>query len=345
MPEAKESAIDLDAKVEELYGEGESSTSKKEPEPEGTETPSEKGEGKPEGEGEEQSQEDKAILEKLTKISEILGDDEKAIDAYIKEKGFHEHPAWKRQRELLDKYKQQGAVSDEDKNVIESVKKLTSSPEGIRLLMKHDGYTDEAINKRLRELGHDVPASKEDDFSFILKQLGVDVSQLTDEQKDYVNTYVADVVKIAGMLIDRKLETAFPEKLKPFQENLKTLTRDRAAAKYSAEMEDIVSKEGVLDFEKDIAPKIEEYIDSNPETSQEDVMKYFVELNHDLVIERLKTEKRKEVRDEEKNKNLRPQRKSTPTNVDLGKIKPVSGSNLNEVSKDIDRVMDELGFE
>ena len=34
--------------------------------------------------------------DKLAKIKEILGDDEKAIDAYIKSKGYHTDPAWQK---------------------------------------------------------------------------------------------------------------------------------------------------------------------------------------------------------------------------------------------------------
>ena len=345
--EAKqESAVNVDDKIEELYGGEKPSAPQEEetPKPEGTETPPGEGAKKPEGEG-EPSAEDKEILTKIAKIEEILGDDEEAINTYIKKLGFHEHPAWKRQRELLEKYKKGGEISDDDKSVIESVKKLTSTPEGIRLLMKHEGYTDEAINNRLRELGHTVPEGKEDDFGYVLRTLNVDVSKLTDDQKEYVNTYLADVVKVASLLIDKKFNNLIPEKLKPIQDNLKNLTRKEAASKNMTIMEGVVNKHGILDFEKDIVPLLDSFIEENPEASQEEVLAYFKEIYPDLLAERNKAGTRAKERQDKKEKGLRGQRTSTPTRVDLGNIKPVSGSTPNEVSKDIDRLMDELQIE
>ena len=43
-----------------------------------------------------------SVEEKLAKVKEILGEDEKAIDAYIKQKGYHTDTAWIKQRELID---------------------------------------------------------------------------------------------------------------------------------------------------------------------------------------------------------------------------------------------------
>ena len=58
--------------------------------------------------------------------------------------------------------------------------------------------------------------------------------------------------------------------------------------------------EGILDFEKDVEPKLREFLEANPNAKQEDVYDYFEEINHQLVIERLKTGKRQDERNEKK---------------------------------------------
>ena len=69
-------------------------------------------------------------------------------------------------------------------------------------------------------------------------------------------------------------------------------------------MRNVIKTEGILDFEKDIEPEINKFLDENSDAAQSDVLAHFKELNHNLSIERLRTGKRKEVRDEKKG-NLR----------------------------------------
>src|SRR3990167_3674184 len=91
--------------------------------------------------------------DKIAKIKEILGDDEKAIDAYIKSKGYHNDPAWQKQRELIDKLKKESGgksvLSDEDKAALAEFKQWRSTPDYIQQTMKAQGYTQEAIDKKL----------------------------------------------------------------------------------------------------------------------------------------------------------------------------------------------------
>ncbi len=337
-----EEKVDIGAKVDELYGQGEPSTLvEKSVEAEGAEAATEKAE-KPEAET--VTPEEKVIQEKLAKISELLGDDEKAIEAYIKKHGYHTDPAWKRQRELIEKYKSKpSALTDEQKALIERVEKITSSPTFIRSEMKEAGYKDEAINAKLRELGHKVEEGTVDDFTHVLKALNIDVSQLDDNGKNYVNTYMADVVKVASLLIDKKLGERLPGEIKPLQEGLTSITRERTANQYAEKMEGLVKAEGVLDFEKDIEPQLREFMKENPSAKQEDVYDYFEEINHTLVIERLKTGNRKVERDEKKIEQ-RPSKAGGHT-IDISKIKPVTATTHQEASKEISRLIDELGIE
>ncbi|MBU0909473.1 MAG: hypothetical protein KJ717_07875, partial [Proteobacteria bacterium] len=105
-------------------------------------------------------------------------DDEKALDAYIKEKGYHNDPAWQKQRELIDrlkKEKEEGALSDEDKQRLEDLKTVTSSREYIQASMEKQGYTQEAINNALKEKGFDIPDSKvSSDFDLVVNTLKID---------------------------------------------------------------------------------------------------------------------------------------------------------------------------
>src|SRR3990167_8011594 len=48
--------------------------------------------------------------EKIAKVKEILGDDLKALDAYVKAKGYHNDPAWQKQREIIEKQSKELAV-------------------------------------------------------------------------------------------------------------------------------------------------------------------------------------------------------------------------------------------
>ena len=240
-----------------------------------------------------------SVEEKIAKVKEILGDDEKAIDAYIKEKGYHKDPAWQKQREIIDRLKAEqakGVLSPEDKKLLEEMKKVTSSREYIETSMKSQGFTQEAIDKRLREAGFDISSKPTDDIDLISQKLGIDSSKLTQAQKDDIT----DIVKIADIIFKDRMDKVLPNQLKPIQEHLGNINKEASASKIVNTMREIIKNENILDFDKDIEPEIDKFLDSNPESTQADVLAHFKELNHKLSVERLRLGKKKEERDVKK---------------------------------------------
>ena len=245
-----------------------------------------------------------SVEEKLAKIKEVLGDDEKALDAYIRQKGYHNDPAWQKQREIIEKLRKESAVksalSDEDRLALDEFKKYRSTPEYIRDSMKSQGYTPEAIDKKLKESGFDVQAKPQDDVRMVVEKMGIKLEDLSTEEK----TYVSEVVRIADALFNDRLGKVLPKELGPIQDVIKKNEQSVHGSKLTRSMRDIVKEEGILDFEKDIEPVLSKFMDDYPDCIQQDVFDHFETINHNLTVERLKTGKKKEERDD-KRTNLR----------------------------------------
>lgn len=274
------------------------------------------------------------VEQKIEKIKDLLGDDEKAIDAYIKQKGYHNDPAWQKQRELIDRLKEEAkaktALSDEDKSALEEFKKFRSSAEYIQTSMKAQGYTQEAINKKLQESGFDVSSEPQDDVKFVLEKLGVKSDSLNADQK----AMIEDVVRISDILINDRLGKVLPKQLAPIQEHIGSITKSENASKMVNTMKDTIKGEGILDFEKDIEPELNKFMDDNPDATQQDVLEHFKVINHKLTVERLKTGNKKGERDEKKN-SLR-QNISVSSSGNLPK-------KTGNFDKDADAFLDSLG--
>jgi len=274
-----------------------------------------------------------SVEDKIAKIKEILGDDEKALDAYIKEKGYHKDPAWQKQREIIDRLKKEkteGVLSVEDKALLADVKKVTSSREYIETSLKSQGFTQDAIDKRLREAGFDIVAKPQDDLELISRTLNIDPSKLTQTQKDDIT----DIVKIADIIFKDRMNKVLPSQLKPIQEHIGQINQEASAGKIVNAMREIVKKEGILDFDKDIDPEINKFLDANPEATQADVLSHFKELNHTLSVERLKLGKKKDERDIKKT-NLR----QISTGGGGGEALPAK---TGDFDKDADALLDSL---
>ena len=259
-----------------------------------------------------------SVEDKIDKVKEILGDDIDAIDAYVKEKGYHTDPAWIKQREIIDRQKKdldaKIGLSDEDKQELANFKEITSSAEYITASMKSQGYTQEAIDKSLKVKGFDVQAKPDDDLQFISKKLNIDPATLSEQQKFLLE----DVSKVVNILLEERLSKVLPEQLKPIKEHLGGVEQANSAERMTAAMKSVLKAEGVLDFEQDIEPEINKYLDKNPDATQQDVHAEFERLNHKLSIERLRTGKRKETRDKKK-ENLRQNFHSAGRNKNLPK--------------------------
>jgi len=248
-----------------------------------------------------------SVENKIAKIKEILGEDEKAIEAYIKQKGYHNDPAWQKQRELIEKLKKEGkasVLSEEDKKALDEFKQLRSSPEYIQQNMKAQGFTQDAIDKKLKELGHSVPETVQDDVELVVEKLGVNLKGMRPEEAETVKANISDIVKISRIIFNDGIGKTLPKELGPIQEHISSMSKEKSARKQVDAMQEIVKAEGVLDFEKDIEPELNKFIDANPDAIQQDVFEHFKTINHSLSVERLRTGKKKEERDE-KRTNLR----------------------------------------
>jgi len=339
--EAKEEIVeDFDAKAEQVLDDLEKDTlsdSSAEDKPEGVDTKTDKTATaeveKTEKVKEVEADTSLSVEDKIAKIKEILGDDEKAIDAYIKQKGYHNDPAWQKQREIIDRLKQEkatGGLSAEDKALLADVKKVTSSREYIETSMKAQGFTQDAIDKRLRESGIDVAAKPADDVELVAKSLNIDTSKLSQTQKDDIS----DIVKIADIIFKDRIDKILPNQLKPIQDHIGHINQETSANKIVNIMKEAVVKENILDFEKDVEPEINKFLDANPDATQADVLAHFKEINHSLTVERLKTAKKKEERDIKKT-GLR----QNSTSGGGGGIIPAK---TGDFEKDADAILDSL---
>jgi len=281
-----------------------------------------------------------SVEDKIEKIKELLGDDEKAVEAYIKEKGFHKDPAWMKQREQIDRLKEQvskGVFTDEQKTQLDEFKKVTSSPEYIQMSMKHKGFTQDAIDSALREKGFTVPEKQGDDVELIMSKLNID-PKTVDEG---LRATITDVAKIVRVINEETLGKQLPEALKPLQEHQEKADRERGSQDMMKTMQDIVKTEEILDFKKDIEPEINKFMDANdknPDLTQADILDHFKKVNHDLTIARLKTGKKKVERDESKG-GLRQNQQKVPV-PDLSKIEKTGNFDT-----DFDKAADALNLQ
>lgn len=253
-------------------------------------------------------------------------------------KEFHKHPAWQR---ILKERDEARKAAEELKTSIpkedlEAFQKVTSSPEYIKARMTAEGYTPEAINRKLGEMGHQVEVPQTSDVDLVLRELKIDTKSLTEEGRNYINTYVADAAKVADIIVRDRLGKFLPNELKPLQDTLGEITRQTTGNKLGAEMRSTVEAEGVLDFAKDIEPKLIEYIESNQQATQQDVYQHFKELNHKLTIERLKYKGKKDERAEKKGQ-LRQ-------NIEGTNLSGLKLDKTGDFDSDADRFFDALGI-
>ncbi len=280
-----------------------------------------------------------SVEDKIEKIKEILGDDEKAVEAYVKQRGFHTDPAWIKQREQIDRLKTQvskGALTEEQEAQLDDFNKVTSSPEYIQLSMKQKGFTQDAIDAAFREKGFKVPEKAGDDVELIMRKLNID-PKTVDEG---LRATITDVAKIVRVLQDETLGKKLPEALKPLQDHQEKVDREEGSRKMIQTMQDVVKKEDILDYKKDIEPEINKFMDEHekdPNFTQDDILDHFHKLNHKLSLERMRTGKKKVERDESKG-NLRQNKPRSPA-PDLSKVEKTGN-----FDKDFDAAADAIGL-
>ena len=278
-----------------------------------------------------------SVEDKIAKIKEIIGEDEKALDAYIKSKGYHNDPAWQKQRELIEKFKQESesktSLSEEDKTALEEFKAFRNTPDYIITSMKAQGYTQEAIDKKLEDAGFQPSSTPKDDIQLVIDKLKLDLDNVSQEEKNNITANISDVSKIVNVLLEDRLGKVLSKELEPLKKNVEANTRAEGASKLVSAMESEIQKDGVLDFKKDINPVLNKYLDENPDATQQDVYEHFKSISKDLTIQRLKTGKKQEERDEARG-NLR--QIVTPSG---GKQPP---KKTGDFEKDADALLDAL---
>lgn len=218
------------------------------------------------------------------------------------------------------------------KDDVENFSKVTSSPAYIRFSMQEQGFKDEAINKELTRLGHEVPDKPTDDVALVAAKLGIDPKRLDDNMR----ATIEDVSKIARIINEDSLGKVLPGQLKPLQDAQIKSEQESTGQKLYQGMQDVVKKDNILDFKEDIAPELDKWMKENPEAHQGDIQEFFKDLNHRLSIERLKTGGKKKKRDESKG-NLRNNREGA---VRTGNLPEKTG----DFDKDFDAAADSMNL-
>lgn len=283
-----------------------------------------------------------------TEVTEDAGADqpkkaspeETKVDEEEVPKGFADHPKWQKLLQERNEAREQAGTSTIPQDVqtkLAEFERITSSPAYVRASMEAQGYKPEVIDTKLRDLGHDIPVPTQDDVKLVLDKLGIKMDNLDEQGKQYINTNVADMAKVADILIQDRLAKALSMQIEPIQEQLAQMTQSQSGNKVLGEMQAAVKTEGILDFKTDIEPVLAKYLDSNPEATQLDVFNHFKEVNHSLSIERLKTHGRREERDAKK-QNLRGNKPGAT--ITPGKLPDLTG----DVNNDLDNALDALGI-
>ena len=282
-----------------------------------------------------EAQEDSSTSEETTdEPTEAGADQQKKAEPEEKSEGAKkDDPRDLAFRKGYNEAKTKYGLAEEDKSLLAEMKKISSSPEYISTKMKSEGYTQEAIDSKLRELGHSVPERPGDDVGLVASKLGLDLKSLDENTR----ATIGDVSKIARVIIQDAISKTLPTTIKPLADSIEQITQKTEGDKLVQTMEKTIKDEGVLDFKKDVEPELNKWLDANPNATQQDLLDQFKELSRTLTIERLKTGKRKEDRDAKKSK-LRENTSSAPISPVL---KREEGEDMDDYQ---DRILDNIGY-
>jgi len=211
---------------------------------------------------------------------------------------FHKHPAWIKQREKIATAEAEAEELRTKLSVKETtdVESITSSPEYIRAKMEREGYKEEVIQAELEKAGYKQPVQQQDMMDKVITQLGYKKEDLTQEQIDYIH----DISKISSIIADQGRDPNLAGRLDSVESLIQGTSQKSGADKLMGTITETVKDEGILDYAIDIEPKLHKFIDDNPKAIQEDVMSYFKDINHKLVLERGTLARKKVSRDEKK---------------------------------------------
>jgi len=284
--------------------------------------------------------------DETTETEDSSAEDEKTEKSEEKEaevpKEFHKHPAWQRILKERDEARQkaegtQNKYSDFESK-LEEFNKVTSSPAYVKFQMEQQGYKQEAIDNKLRELGHNVETPQTDDVSLVLRELNIKKEDLNEEGRNYINTYVSDAAKVADIIVRDRLSKILPTELQDIKSTLGKMNNETKATQYTNQMRSLIESEGVLDFSKDVEPALMKYMDENPKASQEEVYEQFKDISRQLTISVLSAKGKKEARNKSK-ESLRQNNEGVT--IDPNKVPTREEGDTD--SSFIDKVLDGFG--
>jgi len=197
----------------------------------------------------------------------------------------------------------------------------------------------EGLRNQINELKSEMKAKGEeklvDDVSLVAKSLNIDLKNIDDGTK----ATISDIAKIARIIAEDTSAKTLPKELEPFKEQYKKIGDDFASKDAMNKMQEIIKNEKILDFEKDIIPELDKFMEDNETAKIEDVVNEFHKINHKLSIERLQLKNNKEKREESK-KDLRTNKEGAPKKP--GEVKPWNEGKSD--SDNIDDILDAHGF-
>ena len=240
---------------------------------------------------------EEAVVDPDNAKKEADSEETKESEGEIPEE-FHKHPAWMKQRDKLAEAQKETEELRSKLSAKETVdvKEITSSAEYIRASMERAGYKEEAIQSALSKAGHVEPATQQDIIDTVIDKLGYNKANLTQEQLDYIH----DISKVSNIIAEQHGNPELSGRLEAVESVLAEEKRKESGRVVSDEIVKTVESEGILDMKVDIEPRLHEFIDNNPEAQQLDVLNYFRDLNHKLVLERSALAQKKAKRDDEK---------------------------------------------
>ena len=291
----------------------------------------------------ESSTEEKTEDTEVPETEEPSAEDDKTESSEEEEpdvpKEFHKNPAWQRilkQRDAKDaKIKELQEKYSGFESKLEEFNKVTSSPTYIKQRMEAEGYKQEAINAKLQEMGHKVDSPSTTDVDLVMRELNIQKENLTDEARNYIDTYVADAAKVADIIVRDRMNKILPQELADIRSSLGKYNNESQATQYISQMKDTISSEGVLDFAKDVEPALAKHMADNPDATQQEIFSAFKDISRQLTIDVLQAKGKKNATQESK--------KSLRGNKEGATIDPTNAPSMEEgesTSSFVDKLLD-----
>lgn len=212
---------------------------------------------------------------------------------------FHKHKAWiklqDRAKAAEEKLAEQGGtMSEEDKALLENVKELTNSRQFLKDKYEREGFKEDVVTKKLADAGFkDAEEGTKTDLEIAAKALNLNVEDLSEEAK----ADITSLAKISRAMMSEDLNRILPAILNPISEKVAGLTGRDEGIKIHEDFVDKVGKDGLLNYEKDLAPDISKFLDDNPEATQQDVAKFQQDTYHSKLVLYQNAVKNKDERD------------------------------------------------